>query len=236
MIKNKQPLSFISLMLFSSATVVFADTATTTAATSSTTIRTTAQPGSSEKTSPATVSAHAALMSSKKDNDPNAPLWNKEQARQAALEKKYKDAIAADPENKKNYAYLAGVYLANNKSSKAIDAYQEAIMHDPENPKLFAALSIAYLHQSKFGMAKAMADQALKIDPSLKSVNKINDYIVAKKAVVDAASKVPAGGKIPDMSRFDTGSGHGKKTSHGALRSPGATVEKPKNTSHQNVN
>jgi len=161
------------------------------------------------------------------------PLWTKEQQKQAALEKKYKQDIANDPDNKKNYAYLAGLYLANNKSAKAIDAYQEAIMHDPENPKLFAAMSIAYLHQSKFSMAKAMADQALKIDPDLKSVNKINEYIVAKEAAIEAASSVPAGGKIPDMSRFEKGSGHGKKASHGGLKSTGATGEKPADKLHK---
>ncbi len=166
-------------------------------------------------------SAHALSASS----DKNQPLWSKDQQKQAELEKTYKQAIANDPENKKNYAYLAGLYLSSNKSGKAIEAYQEAIMHDPENPKLFAALSIAYLHQSKFGMAKAMADQALKIDPSLKSVNKINEYIVAKEAAIEAASKIPAGGKIPDMSRFKKPLGHGAAM-------PAASGEKPADKIH----
>ncbi len=179
------------------------------------------------------MSAHAGVAHGAKNKD--QPLWTKAQQKQAELEEKYKQAIANDPDNKKNYAYLAGVYLANNKSAKAIDAYQEAIMHDPENPKLFAALSIAYLHQSKFGMAKAMADQALTIDPSLKSVNKINEYIVAKKAAIDAASNVPAGGKIPDMSRFSQGAGHAKKKTHGALMSMGVTGEKPADTLHNPI-
>ncbi|KAG1658122.1 Formate dehydrogenase, cytochrome b556(fdo) subunit [Nymphon striatum] len=118
------------------------------------------------------------------------PFWSKEQTRQAELEKKYQQAIAAEPENKKNYAYLAGLYLTNNKTAKAIDAYQDAITHDVENPKLFAAISIAYLHQSKFDMAKAMADQALALDPELKQVAKINEYIVAKQEAIKAAQKV----------------------------------------------
>ena len=169
------------------------------------------------------ISAHAA--SAHTSSAENQPLWSKDQQKQAELEKKYQQAIANNPDNKKNYAYLAGLYLSSNKSARAIEAYQEAIIHDPENPKLFAALSIAYLHQSKFGMAKAMADQALKIDPSLKSVNKINEYIVAKEAVINAASKVPAGGKIPDMSRFDTSPGHGSTM-------PEASGDKPSDKMH----
>ena len=217
MIKNRNTLTFIALtLLASSVSLLSAETMDTV---------------SSEKTDkttslPANISAHVAMMSSKNKSDENQPLWSKDQGRQAELEKKYKEAIAKDPENKKNYAYLAGVYLANNKSGKAIEAYQEAIMHDPENPKLFAAMSIAYLHQSRFAMAKEMADQALKLNPSLKSVNKINQYIVAKQKAIDAASKVPAGGKIPDMSRFS------KPTGHGAVLPTATTPKKPGDKNH----
>ncbi len=118
------------------------------------------------------------------------PFWSDQQVKQAALEKKYQQAIIAEPENKKNYAYLAGLYLTNNKTAKAIDAYQDAITHDVENPKLFAAISIAYLHHSKYDMAKAMADQAIALDPELKQVAKINEYIVAKQEAIKAAQKV----------------------------------------------
>ncbi len=120
--------------------------------------------------------------------------WTQDQLKQAELEKKYKATILANPENKKTYAYLAGLYLSNNMSSKAIEAYQEAIIHDPTNSKLFAALSIAYLHKAKYGMAKAMADEALRLDPKLTGVKKINEYVTAKQKAIKAASKVPADG------------------------------------------
>lgn len=149
------------------------------------------------------------------------PLWSDSQKHQAELEMKYKQAIADDPDNKKNYAYLAGLYLQNNKTGKAIDAYQDAISIDPENPKLFAAISIAYLHHSKFAMAKAMADEALRIDPSLKQVEKITEYIVAKQAAIDAASKIPTG---------DVKSGTGMAP-HGSVM-PTAIGVKPSDSIH----
>ena len=137
-----------------------------------------------------TVHINTMLGDDKKIQSTDQPLWKKDQSEQAALEKKLKESIKADPDNKQNYAYLGALYLSNNKSAKAVKAYQNAIIHDPINPKLFTAISIAYLHQSKFSMAKAMADQALKIDPSLKSVDKIKEYISAKQKVMNAASKM----------------------------------------------
>ena len=119
------------------------------------------------------------------------PFWSDQQTKQAELEKKYLQAISAEPENKKNYAYLAGLYLTNNKTAKAIDAYQDAITHDADNPKLFAGISIAYLHQSKYDMAKAMADYALVLDPELKQVKKINEYITVKQEALKAAQSAP---------------------------------------------
>ncbi len=111
------------------------------------------------------------------------------------------------------------MYLTNNKNAKAIDAYQDAITHDPENPKLFAAISIAYLHQAKHDMAKAMADHALKLDPKMTEVKKINEYIIAKQEAIEIASKVPA---------YDTNtSGKG----HGAVK-PSLTGGKPNDAIH----
>jgi Tfp pilus assembly protein PilF len=118
------------------------------------------------------------------------PFWSPEQKQQAALEKAYKNIITENTEDKQAYIDLAGLYLINNKTSTAIDAYQDAITHDPENPKLFAAISIAYLHQSKYAMARAMADEALRLDPSMQQVNKINEYIEAKEAAIQAAANV----------------------------------------------
>jgi len=146
-----------------------------------------------ELKTPRDISGHIAAMSGsdKKSRLAEETLWSETQSKQAELEKQLKASIKAAPENKQNYTNLAALYLSNNKSAKAIDAYQEAIMHDPKNPKLFAAISIAYLHQSKYDMAKAMADQALKLDPALQSVGKIKEYIVAKQKIVDAAAKTP---------------------------------------------
>lgn len=140
--------------------------------------------------------AHADIKADKKDQ----PFWTGEQTKQAVLEKKYKKAIAENPDDKKAHAYLAGLYLTNNKTTKAIGAYQDAITKDAENPKLFAALSIAYLHHAKYDMASAMASEALRLDPKLSGVKKINDYVVAKKEAIEAATKVPAGGSKYNIS------------------------------------
>jgi len=121
-----------------------------------------------------------------------APFWSEKQKKAAEYENKMLKAIEDEPENKENYANLANLYLANNKTIKAINAYQEAINHDSANPKLFAALSIAYLHQSKYSMAKAMAEQAIKLDPEMKHAIKIKEYILAKEDVLSQASMKPA--------------------------------------------
>jgi len=150
--------------------------------------------------------AHAAINEDKKDQ----PFWSEKQKKQAEMETKYKEAIAKNPDDKENYKFLAGLYLTNNKTLKAIHAYQDAITHDSENPKLFAAISIAYLHQSKYNMAKSMADEALRLNPKMEGVGKINEYVEAKLAAIEEASKAPA----PASSKIDMTKGAGL---HGTL-------------------
>jgi len=168
--------------------------------------------------------AHAVAV---KKSDKNAPFWSEDQAKQAELETAYKKAIADNPDNKKNYAYLAGLYISNNKTTKAIDAYQDAIIHDPENSKLYAALSIAYLHHAKYAQAQAMATEALRLDPELKGVEKINEYVIAKQEAIEAASKVPAEGAMKvDMTK---GSGlHGSTLSTATGKKPSDKIHTPK--------
>lgn len=168
--------------------------------------------------------AHAAI----KKADKNAPFWSKDQAKQAELEKAYKKAIAKNPNDKKNYAYLAGLYISNNKNTKAIDAYQDAITHDAENPKLFAALSIAYLHHAKYSMAQAMATEALRLDPKLEGVAKINEYVVAKQAAIEAASKVPAEGGMTKVDMTKGGGLHGSVLSTATGKKPTDKIHTPK--------
>lgn len=161
-----------------------------------------------------------ASVDSKTKVEKDKPFWSEDQNQQAEKEKHYKKEIAEHPENKKTYAYLAGLYLTNNKTGKAIDAYQDAITQDPKNPKLFAAISIAYLHHSKYAMAKAMADEALRLDPSMKQVEKINKYIVSKQEAIEAASKIPAGGEKS-----------GSMAPHGSVM-PAALGTKPSDAVH----
>jgi len=174
---KKQSTLVISLLLLSQATALHAN----------------------EVAGPETISALSnEALTAAHSSDSTAkdqPFWSENQARQAELELKYINRIAENPDNKKNYAYLAGLYLTNNKTTKANDSYQDAITHDPENPKLFAGISIAYLHQAKFAMARAMADEALRLDPSLKQVAKINEYIIAKEEAIKAATNAQPANK-----------------------------------------
>lgn len=126
----------------------------------------------------------------------DAPLWTAQQKGLAEEEAKYLKQIKEDPDNPEAYALLANLYLLQNKAAKAVPAYQDAIMHDAENPKLFASLSIAYLHQARYSMAKAMADQAVLLAPDMEQARKIQQYIVAKQAVIAQASA--QNGAIPN--------------------------------------
>ncbi len=119
----------------------------------------------------------------------SASVWNVNELQAQKREQELFKAIEANPNKKENYANLGHLYLLNNKSVQAIGAYQDAINYDSDNPKLFAALSIAYLHQSKFSMAKAMADQAVTLDPSMKHAMKIKEYIQAKEDVIAQTSR-----------------------------------------------
>ena len=121
----------------------------------------------------------------------DAPFWSASEAKAAKQEALLLKTIEQNPESKVAHANLANLYLANNKTKKAIGAYQNAIIVDPNNAKLFAGLSIAYLHQSKYSMAKAMAEQAVELDPNMEHAKKIQEYITKKEAVIAQASSTP---------------------------------------------
>lgn len=156
-------------------------------------------------------------------------LWSKSKFDLAEAE--FKKALSENSESVKANTYYAGFLLTQNKTLEAIDVYKKAIMLDAKNPKTFAALSIAYLHQSKYQMAKAMADEALRLDPSMGSVKKINEYIDAKEEIIEQASKIPAvadGTEKPNDATHGGGlhgSAHGAETSaHGEPAEKTATA------------
>lgn len=122
--------------------------------------------------------------------DAGKKLWSENKLDLAEAE--FKKAVEEYPGSAQAHATLAGFLLLQNKTVEAIPAYQQAIILDPENAKLFAGLSIAYLHQSKFNQAKAMADEALRLNPEMKQAEKLNEYIDAKLEVMELAAKVPA--------------------------------------------
>lgn len=114
-------------------------------------------------------------------------LWAAKKIDEAIVE--YKKIIKEKPDNKLAYQRLASIYLLNNKAKDAIPAYQNAIIHDPENPKLFASMSIAYLHLGQYSMAKAMANEAVTLDPSMNNAKKIISYADKKVEMLEQAAK-----------------------------------------------
>ncbi len=139
-------------------------------------------------------------------------LWSESKLDLAEAE--FKKALEENPESAKANAQYAGFLLTQNKNSDAIKVYQKAITLDATNPKLFAALSIAYLHQSKYEMATEMANQALALDPDMKAVKKINEYISVKKEMIAEASKTPKDQLKPNDAMHTAASLHGAATGH----------------------
>ncbi|SMN16174.1 hypothetical protein CRYPA_44 [uncultured Candidatus Thioglobus sp.] len=103
------------------------------------------------------------------------------------IEKELQEAISNLP-SKSAYIALASLYMSENKNKEAIANYQEATLLDPTDPKLFASMSIAYLHLSSYEMSKAMAEQALSLDPALTHAGKIIKYIDKKQEVIEKAT------------------------------------------------
>ena len=149
-------------------------------------------------------------------------LWSESKFDLAEAE--FKKALEENSESPKANAQYAGFLLTQNKNAEAIKIYQKAIILDAENPKLFAALSIAYLHQAKYEMAKAMADEALRLDPEMRAVKKINEYIHAKEEIIEQASKIPAlvDGAVKPNDATHGGSLH--STAHGEPVEKAATA------------
>lgn len=140
--------------------------------------------------------------------DKAGELWSKSKFKLA--ESEFKLALQENSESPKANSHYAGFLLTQNKTKEAIEVYKKAITLDASNPKLFAALSIAYLHQSKYEMATAMANEALRLDPKLTSVKKINEYIDAKKEVIQKASRISNNQLKPNDAMHNTMKLHGK--------------------------
>ena len=149
-------------------------------------------------------------------------LWSESKFDLAEAE--FKKALEENSESPKANAQYAGFLLTQNKNAEAIKIYQKAIILDAENPKLFAALSIAYLHQAKYEMAKAMADEALRLDPEMGAVKKINEYIDIKEDMIKQASKTPKDQLKPNDA-MHAGAGHGSASgAHSAATSAHAEL------------
>jgi len=111
------------------------------------------------------------------------------------IEKELKNTISTSP-SKSAYVALASLYMSENKNKQAIANYQEATLLDPTDPRLFTSMSIAYLHLGSYEMSKAMAEQALSLDPALTHAGKIIKYIDKKQEMLEKAAVVGADDSI----------------------------------------
>lgn len=112
-------------------------------------------------------------------------FWS--QGKLAEAEAEFKKALAINPESSAANERLASLYLTQNKTSEAIEAYQEAITRDPENANLFIGIAIAYLHKQYYQMAESMVNHAMELNPELENAQKLQQYIDAKKQLMDQA-------------------------------------------------
>lgn len=114
-------------------------------------------------------------------------------------EKYYRDAVALDPDSPQARASLANLLQSTNRVNEAIDEFQTAITLDHENAGLFVALAIAYVHQKSYGMAKQMADEALRLDPSMTNAAKLKEYIDVKEEVLQRAANADVSATDGDL-------------------------------------
>jgi len=120
------------------------------------------------------------------------------QGKLAEAEAEFQKALEIDPESSKANERLASLYLTQNKTSEAIEAYQTAITLDPENANLFIGIAIAYLHKRYYQMAESMVDHAMALNPELENVQKLKQYLDAKKDAMNQVHNTDAAISAPD--------------------------------------
>lgn len=148
-------------------------------------------------------------------------LW--QQGKLTEAEDQFKQAIKTAPDSSAAHARLAGLYLTQNQSARAIDEYQHAIMNSPEDARLFIGIAIAYLHGQHFEMAQAMVAQALALNPQMTNAKKLKSYI-------DQRRELMATSAMPQDSRHG---GSSIKNPHQSIKSVApAAVRKSLSTPH----
>jgi len=86
----------------------------------------------------------------------------------AKAQQSYETALKADPQSEDAHMKLAGILLAQNKFTDAIQVYKNVIGIAPTNAKAFIGLGIAYLHSGDKSLTKAALEEALRLEPSRK--------------------------------------------------------------------
>jgi Tfp pilus assembly protein PilF len=93
-------------------------------------------------------------------------LWEGGKLEEA--QKRFEEAVKADPKSIDALMKLAGIQLTRLNYSAANLTYRDVLAIDPKNAKAWMGMGMCYLHSGSREMARAAFEEALRADPSRK--------------------------------------------------------------------
>jgi len=78
----------------------------------------------------------------------------------------FKRAISLDPTNTQSYNYLGNSYLAQNKTSDAINSYKTSLSIDPTQDNVHTSLGNIYLQNKQYSQAEQEFKTATRLNPT----------------------------------------------------------------------
>ena len=88
----------------------------------------------------------------------------------AEAQKSFQEALAVEPRSVDIYLKLAGLQLSGNDFAACIPLYQKAISLDATNVRAWLGLGFSYLHTGKDSLSLAAFQEAIRLDPSKRTV------------------------------------------------------------------
>jgi Tfp pilus assembly protein PilF len=112
-------------------------------------------------------------------------LW--EEGKHEEAQKRFEEAVKADPKSVDAKMKLAGIQLTRLSYSGAILTYRDVLALDPKNAKAWMGMGMCYLHSGSREMARSAFEEALRADPSRKQqlepvLAELDTKIEAKRA------------------------------------------------------